>query len=44
MKIESIRCRDLVDTGSFRDGQDPAVRLKIAGQQFKTARLGHTVC
>jgi len=38
LRVEAIRCRDLVDTGNKLDPQDPSVKLKIAGKHFKTER------
>ena len=39
LKVSDIVCRDMVDTGSTFDPQDPAVKIKIGGKQFKTERF-----
>lgn len=39
MTLWGIRCGDLFDTGTARDGQDPAVKIRIGGKHFKTERF-----
>lgn len=36
--LKTIKAKDLLDTGSMLDKQDPAIEIKIGKQTFKTQR------
>jgi hypothetical protein len=39
IRIEKLFVQDLVDTGSFMNGQDPALSIKIGKKTFNTKRI-----
>ncbi len=38
LKIDNIQAKDLFDTGTPNDPQDPALRITIGGQELFTKR------
>jgi hypothetical protein len=38
LRLDSISVKDLVDTGSFYDAQDPAVIITVGDHVLKTER------
>ena len=39
IKIDGITASDLIDTGSYFDAQDPAIKFTFGSHSFKTKRM-----